>query len=190
MAKERETAAAEEAKKNLARNAAGEFRRYLEDQMLKEAQDNSFADGIRKAEEEKVWKARDDALEARRVARNNLMQLVDEGRQEQIEYRRQTVVEEKKEGERFATTFMEEAKEGMAREKEALQARRVIAVDNNKHLQLQISGRTERQQKEAQDSFLADKHMQYMEKQHQDKLATQGGAVRTFRPLTKASWYS
>lgn len=50
--------AAEDAKKKGARDAAALYKKYLEEQMLKEAENNAEVDAIRKAEEEKVWKAR------------------------------------------------------------------------------------------------------------------------------------
>ena len=50
--------AAEEAKKKGARQAAAVYKKYLEEQMLKEAANDAEVDAIRKAEEEKVWKAR------------------------------------------------------------------------------------------------------------------------------------
>lgn len=58
LTKEQEQIAAEEAKKNSARNAAALYKKYLEEQMIKEAANDAEVDAIRKAEEEKVWKAR------------------------------------------------------------------------------------------------------------------------------------
>ena len=56
---------------------------------------------------------RDDALEARRVARENLMKIVDSGRQEQIAYRLAQLEQERKEDAAFAIKFVEDAKAGM-----------------------------------------------------------------------------
>ena len=56
---------------------------------------------------------RDDALEARRVARENLMKIVDSGRQEQIAYRLAQLEQERKEDATFAIKFVEDAKAGM-----------------------------------------------------------------------------
>lgn len=190
LQKEREAAEAEEAKRNSARNAAAEFRRYLEEQMVKEAQNDAHVDAIRRAEEEKVWKARDDALEARRVARENLMRMVDEGRQEQIEHRRRQLLQERVEGEEFARKFVEDAKIGIEKERSEVLHRRELAVENNEFLQRQISQRQDAKERERQVAFLEDKRMKYIERQHQQKLSEQGGSVRTFRPLTKNNWYS
>jgi hypothetical protein len=59
----------EEMKKNADREAALQYRKYLEELMVKEAEDTAFVDEVRKREEERVWKARDDALNAREEAR-------------------------------------------------------------------------------------------------------------------------
>lgn len=87
LAKEKEAQAAEEAKKHANRQAAKEYKKYLEEQMVRDAEDTAGLDEIRRKEEEKVWKARDDALNARQAARDYLMKMVDEGRQEQIRAR-------------------------------------------------------------------------------------------------------
>mgnify|MGYP003386929883 CR=1 FL=1 len=58
LTKEQEQIAAEDAKKQGARAAAAVYKKYLEEQMLKEAENNAEVDAIRKAEEEKVWKIR------------------------------------------------------------------------------------------------------------------------------------
>jgi hypothetical protein len=190
LRKEREQIAAEEAKRQGAKQAAAVYRKYLEEQMVKEAEDNAGLDEIRKREEMKVWKARDDALEARRVARENLMKLVDAGRQEQILYKRREMEEERVEGEKFAQSFVEDAKIGMAREREAIEKRRQVAEQNNEVLLRQIATRQRRSEAEKQETYLEDKQMQYMEKLHKQKLQEQAGSVRLNFPLTKNSWYT
>jgi len=190
LKKERGQIAAEEAKRQGAKQAAAIYRKYLEEQMIREAEDNAGLDEIRKQEEMKVWKARDDALEARRVARENLMKLVDDGRQEQIAYKHREVEMERVEGEKFAQSFVEDAKIGMAREREAIEKRRAIAEANNEVLLRQISSRERRADAEKQETYLQDKQMQYMEKLHKQKLTEQAGSVRLNFPLTKNSWYT
>lgn len=102
LRKEREANEAEEAKRLATRRAAIQYRKYLEEQMIKEAEDTAFMDEVCKREEERVWKMRDDALQARDDARRALMQQVDEGRQEQIRLKREAIEQEKEEGLRFA----------------------------------------------------------------------------------------
>lgn len=190
LKKEREQISAEEAKRQGAKQAAAVYRKYLEEQMIKEAENNAGLDEIRKQEEMKVWKARDDALDARRVARENLMKLVDEGRQEQIAYKARANELERVEGEAFARGFVEDAKIGMAKEREAAEKRRAIAEANNEILLRQIATRERRAEAERQETYLQDKQMQYMEKLHKQKLTEQAGSVRLNFPLTKNSWYT
>jgi hypothetical protein len=182
--------AEEERKKSAARQAGLQFKKYLEQQMIKEAQDNSFVDEVRKREEEKVWKARDDALQAREDARNYLMKLVDEGRQEQIAAQRARIAREREEGHKFAEKFLDEARDAVLRDQLSVAARRDAAVKNNEKLRQQIAYKKQREDLEKQEEYLANKQMQYMERQHQARLAEQGGAVRAFRPLQKNNWYS
>eukprot|EP01038_Epipyxis_sp_PR26KG_P009722 gene9722-13082_t len=188
--KENEANMAESLKRNANREAAVKYRKYLEEQMIKEAEDTAFVDEIRKREEEKVWKARDDALKAREDARNYLMQTVDQGRQEQIKARREQLEREKYEGAKFASKFLTEAEEAVLKEKEDTDRRRQIAMDNKLKLSQQIEYRKYKEELEKQEAYLADKQMQYIEREHRKKLAEQGGVVRDFRGLKKNNWYT
>ena len=80
-----------------------------------QAEDTAFVDEINKREEEKVWKARDDALKAREDARQYLMQAVDEGRKQQIASKREMSEKEREEGQLFARKFLDEASEAVQR---------------------------------------------------------------------------
>lgn len=190
MRKEAEAAMQEEMKRNADKDAAIQYQKYLEELMVKEAEDTAFVDEINKREEEKVWKARDDALKAREDARQYLMQAVDEGRQQQIRSKREALDKEKQEGQLFAQKFLDEAAEAIQREREAAAMRSMKNVDNRSQLQQQIDYRKYKEEMEKQETYLADKQTQYMEKLHQQKLMEQGGMVRDRRPLKKNSWYS
>lgn len=190
LRKEREQLTAEEMKRQASKEAAKHFRKYLEEQMQKEAEDTAFVDEVRRREEERVWKARDDALKAREDARNYLMQQVDQGRQQQIRAREQREMFDKQEGKVFADKFLQDASEGVAREKAEIERRRQIAMENNIRLRQQIDNRGQQKEAEKQEVYLEDKHMKYMEKLHQQKLAEQGGSLRLHRPLQKNNWYS
>jgi len=190
LQKEREKEAEEKAKREGAREAARTYKKYLGEQMVKEAEDNSWIDEVRKREEERVWKARDDALQAREDARAYLMKMVDEGRQEQIRAKREAMKVDGVEGKIFAEKFIREAREGIEKEHAEAEARRKIAMDNNVKLMEQMALRKHKEDLERQEVFLADKHMQYIEKKHRQRLAEQGGAIRTFFPLKQSQWYS
>lgn len=118
------------------------------------------------------------------------MKLVDEGRQEQIARKREKLEQEKLEGEKFAQKFVQDAKEGIQREKDELNFRREVAKSNNEILKRQIAAREEAVARMKQETYLEDKQMQYMEKMHKKKLQEQAGSVRLNFPLTKNNWYT
>lgn len=190
LRKEAEAIAAEEQKRNADRQAAKQYRKYLEEQMIKEAEDTAFVDEIRRQEEEKVWKARDDALKAREDARLYLMKMVDEGRQEQIQHKRQQTLAVRDYDQQFARKFLDDAQEAVHKEKEEAEQRRRVAIENNERLNQQIALRRRREEMEKQEAYLADKQMKYMERLHQQRLAEQAGTVRMNFPLQKNNWYT
>ena len=186
LRKENEQNAADEAKKNAARESAMEYQKFLKDLMVKEAEDTAFVDEINKREEEKVWKARDDALQARQDARDQLMHMVDEGRQQQMRAKRDEEEKERRVGKVFADKFLEEGRDAVQREKQAAAVRRDKNVENNRILMDQIGYRQHKEELEKQDVYLADRQMRYVEAQHIHKLNDQGGAVRLHRGLQKS----
>lgn len=190
LRKEREQIAAEEAKKNGQRQAALQYGKYLEEQMVKEAEDTAFVDEIRRREEEKVWKARDDALQAREDARNYLMKMVDEGRQEQIRYKHEHDYEVRNADKKFVTKFIDDANAAVQEERDAAERRRRLAQENNELLNRQIAQHRHKEALEKQEQYLEDREMKYREKLHQQRLAQQAGSVRVQFPLQKNNWYT
>lgn len=190
LQKEREKDAEERAKRDGAREAARTYKTYLQEQMVKEAEDTAWIDEVRKAEEERVWKARDDALQARDDARAYLMRQVDEGRQEQIRMKREADKVDGEVGKVFAAKFIKESREGIEKERAETEARRRMAEENNLKLIEQMALRKHKEDLERQEIFLANKHMEYIEKKHRQRLTEQGGAIRTNFPLKASQWYS
>jgi hypothetical protein len=84
LVREREADQADDYKKQLTKQAAVQYNSYLKEQAIKEAEETSFLDDVRRREEEKVWKARDDVLQVRQDARDYLARMVDDGRKDQI----------------------------------------------------------------------------------------------------------
>jgi len=190
LRKEREQIEAEEAKRNANRQAALQYRTYLEEQMVKEAEDTAFVDEIRRREEEKVWKARDDALQAREDARKYLMKMVDEGRQEQIRYKHEYETDQRNADKKFVTKFIEDANAAVQEEREAAERRRRFAQENNELLNRQIAQHRQKEALQKQEAYLEDREMKYREKLHQQRLAQQAGSVRLQFPLQKNNWYT
>ena len=190
LSKERDADNADNYKKQAIRQSAIQYAEYLKEQSAREAEDSAFIDDVRRKEEEKVWKARDDALQVRQDARDYLMRMVDDGRQEQIRSKQDQVMREKMDNDRFSTEFMANAREGVEKERADALRRRHISMENNDKLQDQIAFRREKEEMEKQSAYLADKRMKYIERTHQQRLAEQGGALRTNFPLKSGNWQS
>jgi hypothetical protein len=173
---------AENAKKKAGADAAKQYRQFLEEMMIKEAEDNSFVDEINKRESEKIWNARDAALQARQDARDYLMKLVHEGRQEQIAYKKALQLKEKEEGKMFASKFMEDIKLGMEKDRAEQMHRRNKNIQNLNDLQAQINERQYSKNLDHQEVFLEDKRMNHIEAKHRERLAAQGGQVKLHYP--------
>lgn len=185
---EREKIAEENAKAEAGYEAARQYRRYLEELMVKEKENTGAVDEINKREAEKVWKARDDALKARQDARDYLMKLVNEGRQQQIAFKAASALEAKEFDRQYALKFIDDIKEGIELDKQAADLRRKVAEDNNTILMKQIEERRRQEELAQQEVYLADKQMRHIEKQHQERLARQGGNLRLQFPLKKAQY--
>lgn len=175
---EREKIAEEQAKKKAGTEAARQYRKYLDEMMIKEAEDTGAVDEINRQEAEKVWKVRDDALQARQDARDYLMNLVDAGRKEQIAYRSALDAKEKEEGKVFATKFMGDIKTGIEKDRAAAEARRAKNVANNEKLKAQIAEGERAEKIQKQEVFLETLHTKHVEDKHKARLAAQGGRVR------------
>jgi len=170
LAKEREAAALEDQKREMNKKESSEYRRYLEEQMVRDAEDTALVDKMRLMEEEKAWKARDDALRAREEARRNLMNVVDQERQQQIRARYEAEENEKKEQAAWAERFLEEARTGVQKEKMEAARRRLIAKANAGDLSAQMNAHREREEALKQEAYLETKLAQYKERQQQQKL--------------------
>jgi len=183
LRREREQIEEEERKRQAGADAAKQYRKYLEEMMVKEAEDTGFVDEINRREAEKVFKARDDALQAREDARNYLMKLVKEGRQEQIRSKQAVAIKEKEDDRVYASKFIVDIKEGLEKDALAVQMRRKKAEDNNVLLQKQIAMRKMQEDLAKQETYLEDKRMKHIERQHQHRLGLQGGTVRLKYPI-------
>ena len=169
---------AEDDKRKAGAEAAKQYRKYLEQLMVKEAEDTSFVDEANQREFEKVQKARDDALQAREDARNHLMELVKAGRKEQIIYKQAKEKEQVEADKIYASKFAGEIAEGKASDAAAAAARRAKAQMNLSLLNDQIAERERQEKLRRQEIYLEEKRMKHVERQHHQQLANQKGSVR------------
>jgi len=175
---EREQLAMEQEKRRAGAEAARQYRKYLEELMVKEAEDSGFVEAMNKSEADKVQKARDDALQARQDARDYLMKKVAEGRAEQIQAKKDKTLQETEEDKIYAKKFLEDMKQGVEMDRAAAEKRRAINLDNQQLLLSQITAREAARELEKQEEYLDDKRTQLVEKRHRERLNTQGGVVR------------
>ena len=169
---------AEDDKRKAGAEAARQYRKYLEQLMIKEAEDTSFVDEANQREAEKVQKARDDALQAREDAREHLMQLVKAGRKEQIKAK---ILKEKEQIEAdrlYASKFAGDIAEGKAMDAAAARMRREKAMANSSLLNEQIAERERQEKLRKQEIYLEEKRMKHVERKHHQHLADQKGSVR------------
>jgi hypothetical protein len=133
---------------------------------------------MREAEARKVYKQREDALNAREEARATLMRSVMAGREEQIQAKMEAISKARQEEIDYAKTFIQDAKDGMARESNEAAARREANELNQNRLNEQIERRRLLKEREQQEIYLADKQMERMERLHKQKLTSQAGNLR------------
>ena len=86
MEKEQSEVAGEKYKKEMEKDQAQKYRAFLEQQMIKEAVDNSGIEEYRRIESEKIWVKRDNDKKAEDDARAQLLKEVKEGREEQVSW--------------------------------------------------------------------------------------------------------
>lgn len=174
LAKERESQAAEIEKKQANIEAAANYREYLKEATAKRAEDSGLVDRMRQAEENKVLKARDDALQAREEARTTLMRNVDRGRQEQQQAKQQALLAEKAQEQALADRMMDDAKRAIEQERAAVVARRLIMEENQRALADQIKAKEDREIQAKQEAYLAEKIKMRQEQMQKQRFSGSG----------------
>ena len=188
LMKEKESDIADNKKKDEIRKSAKKYAEYLQIQSVKESHESAYLDEIHRKEEEKIMQLKDNELKQRTNARNNLMRMVDNGRQEQINYKNNAALKEKMDNKNFDLNYMNNVRNAIDNEKINEINRRNHNIENNEKLYDQIIYRREKDEKEKQEVYLADKRMKFIERTQQQKLAEQGGVIRTNFPLKHCDW--
>lgn len=190
MEKERREIHGEWMKKQGEKEMAQKYRAFLEEQMVKEAEDTKDVDEYRRLESEKIWIKRDNDKKAQDDARSRLMHEVDIGRKEQMRLKREKDEDDRRYyEEQIALDKIEwDRQEQAEREK---QAKVKAGVDHNMTtLRNQIDFKNKQVIRDEQEKFLLNKQMAYMEKQHQLRLKDQAGIVRDYHPRKHTNWYT
>ena len=190
MEREEAQLARERAKKDAEVAATRQYHAYLRDLMVKEHQDESELDSIRRAEEDRIWVKRDQEQAAQAEARRRLMDIVHEGRREQISARRERdAVAARAEAEQERRDW-EDLQKGLAQDRARAEARRRAQVENDRLLKEQIALRERarqdgraRERKEAEDWR---SEMRALDA----RAASQAGEIRLHHPKRHTQWYS
>jgi hypothetical protein len=190
LEKERQSQAAEQQKKDMEKETTKRYQAYLKAQMVKEQEDQSSIDQLRKIEEDKIWAKREKEQQDRLDARKDLWEKTDKGRQDQIRMKKER--EQKIHDEEMA----EASKHGVNQEEldriEALKvAARTQAVNENQ-IAVRAQGAYKQRllRREEQEKFLDGKIMNKVELEHKARLSEMAGQVKVNFPNKHTQWYS
>ena len=177
-------------KKENEKHQAQKYRKFLEEQMIKEAEDTRDVDEYRRKESEKIWIKRDNDKKAEDDARAKLMHEVDLGRKEQIRLNQEKAEDDRRYFlEQVALDKAEWDRQEKA-EQDKLARIKAGVQHNNETLMNQIALRKKQKAIEEQQKFLLNKQMTHMEKVHQARLKAEAGVVRDYHPRKHTNWYT
>jgi len=188
MAQEAKAAAREQGKDAKAQAEARMYRKYLEELMQKDAEDERAVDAVRQEKEEEVWEQREAMLQARREKSERLWQQVDAGRREQLRCKALAGEKEAEEGAREVEEWKMKLAAGVEEERRAQEARRAAVIENQEVLQQQVELRRRRGRWEKQQEYLRVKHMEREEAALVQRQKEQAGIARTHFPLCSGKW--
>jgi hypothetical protein len=165
------------------------YRSFLQEQMIKEAQDQSALDEIRLKAENEIWDARDAELAAREEARRRLLEEVHEGRAEQL--RLKALREEEEKRDHYEQLEFDARAQAVAESREREEAERRVQErrDQAAILLQQVEERAKVKALEAQDEFLQTKRMEAFERAHAARLEQQAGKVVVNHPLKSGNLF-
>lgn len=177
LEKERRELEDEEEKKRNEKEITRQYQEHLKKQMVKEKENTSALDALRREDEEKAAAKRDRQIQKEQVARDSLQRAVMQGRRQQMEERRQKDAIMQEEMKQYAVELNEKAHQLDLAEKSLRAEQQKARYDNQRGVRLQIAGRQTVQNREKQQEYLKLKQMQYSEKQYQKQLQADVGRV-------------
>jgi len=190
LTKEREEIEAEQAKAEQAKNEARAYQAYLKDLMIKEAQDNTQIDKIRKEQENIVWEKRDAQQRAQKEARERLAKICHEGRQEQIRLKKIRDAEDGIIEKEMVKKFLQDIEDGKKMDEQKLIKAKEANMKNLVYLRKQIEEKKQKMSLEKQEEYLNHKHMILEEEEHKKRQREQAGKVKLHYPVPHSKWYS
>ena len=190
--KENEDIAREREVKERVRREAMDYQKQLEQQMIKEMQDDSELDRIRREDVEKTWKKREDQWAREAAARAALLKEVNDTRELQIREKQALKEMEKVEDLKWTSVAKNKYDEDFSKEKELAKYHRKRRSDAQEQLLDQIQANQIRRDKERQRIYFEDRARKQQEEVFNKQLAsmrTNDYKPKDFRKK-KAQWFS
>lgn len=190
--KENEDIAREREVKERVRREAMDYQKQLEQQMIKEMQDDSELDRIRREDVEKTWKKREDQWAREAAARAALLKEVNDTRDLQIREKQALKQVEKADDLKWAAVAKMKYDEDFKKEKELAKYHRKRRSDAQEQLLDQIQANQIRRDKERQRIYFEDRARKQQEEVFNKQLAsmrTNDYKPKDFRKK-KAQWFS
>lgn len=190
--KENEDIAREREVKERVRREAMDYQKQLEQQMIKEMQDDSELDRIRREDVEKTWKKREDQWAREADARAALLKEVNDTRDLQIREKQALKQVEKADDLKWTAVAKMKYDEDFKKEKELAKYHRKRRSDAQEQLLDQIQANQIRRDKERQRIYFEDRARKQQEEVFNKQLAsmrTNDYKPKDFRKK-KAQWFS
>merc|ERR1711988_1203230 len=163
LEKERRELEDEEEKRRQEKEMTKQFQEHLRLQMIKEAEDDTLLEELRRQDEDRVQKEK--------AARANLLKLTVKGRQEQLALKAKWKADELAQDKLRIAHTMRENERLEELEKQAAAQQAQARKDNQTAVTFQIRKKAETRAREKQSEYLQLRQMQHSEKQYMKRLA-------------------
>ena len=167
LEKDKAAEAREQGEKQRLRDEARAFQKFLEEQMIKEASNESGLEAIRAAEVAKMWEKRERQWKAEAEARAALAAEVARTREKQIGWKAEARAREQAEVERLHAVTMARVAGEEARENAKAELARQRRQDQDRHIKSQMREREQARAMEKQAEWRAYKRTQHESRKHE-----------------------
>merc|ERR1711988_377096 len=148
-----------------------QFQEHLRLQMIKEAEDDTLLEELRRQDEDRVHKKKEAQYQKEQAARANLLKLTVKGRQEQLALKAKWKADELAQDKLRIAHTMRENERLEELEKQAAAQQAQARKDNQTAVTFQIRKKAETRAREKQSEYLQLRQMQHSEKQYMKRLA-------------------
>jgi hypothetical protein len=177
LEKERRELESEEEKKRAEAAITKQYQEHLRLQMIKEKEDDSLLEELRRQDEERVQAKRDAQFAREQECRQELLNAVMEGREQQLVNKARTRQVEAAEDHEHAVRTKTECERLVVLEASTQAAQAKARADNQGAIRVQKNAKETAKEQQLQHEYLEWKTMKYAEKKFQDVLGRDGGKV-------------